>query len=278
MAGDNAAVLTPDNAYVEPETTPDVDPSEPEEPTYSEPENGDDTAPEPEEPETLTREEADRIAAERVEAREQELLAEREAESRAAMDKWQQEQYEQARSQAVQTRQGAAAQRVQQLVQWAHEQGEKGNDLKFNPQAVGTIAQQLEEATFLTEWEAINSTGSALLSKHFPNWKPPEPVARAMQQAVYSRDPQRMVNGWFDYMAAAAKDSAMELARAEIEAEATDTKKTDALKATDAKRRQNSGPTPVTGGSPAPRATLETMDPKSEQYVKAYERKYGFRP
>lgn len=261
MAGDNAAVLDPDNTLAEPEPTPDLDLSEPEDALGGlEPDNGDEAAPEPDEPETLSREEAERLAEERVAAREKELAEAREAENRAAIEKWQQQQYEAARSQAVQARQGAVAKSVQQLVQWAHEQGDKGNELKFNPQAIDVIARGVEEMTFLAEWEAINTTGSALLAKHFPNWKPAEPVARAMQQAVYSRDPARMVDGWFQYMTAAAKDSVRDEVRAEVEAELADKQKTDALKAPEAKRQQRSGPTPVAGrGAPPGRRTFRTQ-------------------
>ena len=231
------------------------------------------------EPETLSREEAERLAEERVAAREKELAEAREAENRAAIEKWQQQQYEQTRQKAAQSRQGLAAQQVQRLAQWAHEQGENGKDLQFNPQVIGAIAQQIEEMTFLSEWEAINTTGSALLAKHFPNWKPAEPVARAMQQAAYSRDPARMVDGWFQYMTAAAKDSVRDGVRAEVEAELADKQKTDALKAPEAKRQQRSGPTPVSGGGPSAnnaRAVLNSAPAGSPEWRAAYRKEHGF--
>jgi len=280
MAEDTAVLDMPDTGTAGDET-PELDAPEtdalldsPE--TEQASEDGSET-----EPETLTREEAERLATEKVAAREKEL-ADAAAQSNAeALDAWQKQQYEQSKTQAVQTRQNLATGELKDFAMWVYKQGEDGKNFdpsQINPKVIGRIAYQLEGMVFQAEYEALDAITADRIQKDHPDFRATPELTRQLERAIHTRDPKQMVEAKLDLMRAAMKETLLAEARAEVAAESEDTKKTDAMKAAEAKRTAQGRPTSTNGGAVPGRATLETMDPKSEAYAKAYERKYGFRP
>lgn len=247
-------------------------------------EQADDDGPETDAPETLTREEAERLKAEAVEAAKAEAKAQQEAEREEAVATWQKAEAQKRRTQAATDRQGEAHARVTSLLQFVAKEVDAGRLTPeslasgLNPKVTTDIALRLDNMSFEHINQAHEETYDAYLGKHYPGFAIPAALAHQRERAVAANNWEAIAETKLAILEAALASKVEAKVRADIEAEQTDDKKAAALKAADTTRRTKAGPTNVSGGAPAPRATLETMDPRSPEYAKAYERKYGFKP
>lgn len=276
MPDDTAVLDAPESVEFE-EQAPLEETAAPEVPQTE----GTDETPETDEaPQQFTPEEVEaRLEEERARLKA-EYDAEQERQRADAVAKYERDQFTQAQQKWQATRNGTANQRIQELTQWAYKQAEEGKELRLNPRVLAPIVEELSSFVFMEEWTALDTLSRQRLAQLAPEYRPPQEIANAMQQALFSQKPDRMVGAMLDYVWDAAKASVRDDVKRELAAEQSDAAKTTELKSA-AEKRKAGGPRPTNvggTGSPAGRGDLNSLDPKSDAYAREYERKYGFRP
>lgn len=275
--------LDPETAVLDAPESADIEEQEPFEETEAPgaPQTeGEDGAPETEEPQHFTSEEVEARLEEERNRIKADYEAEQEKQRADAIAQYERQQFSEAQKKWQEARNGVAEQHVRALARWAYEQAEKGNELRLNPQVLGPIVEQLSSFAFMEEWHALDALVTDRLGKLAPDYRPPQNIASARQQAMFSQAPDRMVTATLDYVWDAAKAAVREDVKRELAEEQSEAAKTEAIKSAGEKRKA-SGPRPtVVGGTGSPRgnADLSTLDPRSTEYAREYERKYGFAP
>lgn len=268
MAETDTAVLEPVTTEAAPETEDTAAPELETEGSAETPET------EVESEETISKADHEKaLAAARKEV-EQELRSKAEEEA-------QQEAAKQRRSQAQQLRQGAGYNRLAQLAQWAHKEGEEGKDLRINPQVLNVLLGEFEGSVFQEQSDAWKDAFDGYLNKSFKDFKLPRDVAGRIQRAASTWNPVELVDAQFAAITAAVREQVEPKLREEIEAEMRDERKTKGLKEADEKRKASARPTEVAGTPAIPttaRAILDSLSPADPKWKAAYKQVHGIDP
>lgn len=260
MAEADTALLEPDTAQAE-----ELAPAEPETGVLSEDAETGTTAEQGEEtePETLTRAEAERLADERAAAARAELEAQRQSEMDQARAQWADQQAHQRRESAVKARSDATIGNLRNLAKWAYEQSEKGvdfGDIQFNQQVLNAIADPIKDMVAVEELDAAGRTHWQFLQKAVPDYRPTPQQVAAANRAVGAGDLGAYFQAQYDMTLQAGIELGRKQRDAELAKEAQERTKTDAVKATEAQRKAQGRPTPITGGgTPGAKRTYRTQ-------------------
>lgn len=246
MAEDTAVLDAP-----APESSP------PAEEQVTEPENqveGDEGASDGEEGEALqTFTEAD--VEKRVKEAEERIKADVEAETHKR-------NFDFRKQQAVQVRQRTAVDsamaRLNGVAAWMAKQAADGHDAeailqRMSPGPLAALsnelAQQLDAAMFMEEWEARQNFHDGYIKKSYPDWKPSNDLAGKVTRAVQSLDPQRMTEAQLDYLKAAITESERANLRKEVEKEFAEGNQKAKGTASLAKATNGTRPVSTSGGA-----------------------------
>lgn len=189
------------------------------------------------------------------------------------------------RLQNEQLRTGQTAQQLANIAKWAFEQGEAGNDFRFDPRAVQQLALQMEAGIFQDQSDGWSMAFNQYLAKNHGDFRPSRQTAERLERAFRDWMPDEAVNAQFTAMAEAVRAELTPKIRQEIEAELKQKNesagKTQALKDADAQRRAAGRPTASgdAGGNPPDLSSVigNPNVPLSERR-KAYRAVYGMAP
>lgn len=220
---------------------------------------------------------------------EEKLKAEREkweSEQRAKIeDEAREAAANQRRLQNEQIRTGQTAQALANIAKWAYEQGEQGNDFRFDPRSVQQIALQMEAGIYQDQSDGWNLAQSKYIAKYHNDFRPSREVVEKKQRAFRDWNPDEAVEATFQEIEEAVRSKLEPQIRKEIEEELKQKNgmagKTQALKDADAQRRAGGRPTAAgeAGGSAPDLSSIigNPTVPLSERR-KAYRSVYGIAP
>ena len=159
-----------------------------------------------EEPETLTREQAIALAEERAAS----AVAEKEQEWKAQVSA---ETYKREVQVANRELGSAVFARVDNLLGWAAKKFvEEGKSLaevqqERAPEVIERIVNPLLAAAFSQQWQEQGNHFDSYVQKVAPDWKPSVTLAKSMENALASRDPNLLIKARWDYMADAIRSA-----------------------------------------------------------------------
>jgi len=180
----------------------------------------------------------------RIEAAKTEALAAQRAE---AEEQAHAAAYKERQTRASTAREGKAFQLFQGLAQWAHKQGEEGNELRVNPQVLSNLAVELDNMAFMEQYDALVASADAFLGKQYPDFKPSKEVTSKLERAARMQDFPILVAAQHEKFLEAVKAEMEPKLRKEIEADIKQKTgaagKTKAIRDADATRRTSGRPT-----------------------------------